>query len=80
MLPDDAYYGVRLTARDFLPKWGIQSDLVALDDLAKVKAAMRPETKLVWIETPSNPLMKIADLSKIIEFAKDLERLHCPSD
>jgi cystathionine gamma-synthase len=70
VIPDDVYYGFRVAARDFLPKWGIQSDSVAMEDLAKLKAAMRAETKLVWIETPSNPLMKIVDLSRVIEIAQ----------
>jgi len=41
------------------------------------KAAMRPETKLVWIETPSNPLMKIVDLRAAIEVSRVRSRTNC---
>jgi cystathionine gamma-synthase len=70
LLPDDVYHGFRAAARDFLPKWGIHADFVAMDDISKLKAAIRPETKLVWIETPSNPLMKIVDLQAAIEITR----------
>jgi cystathionine gamma-synthase len=62
VFPDDAYYGFRTAAEEFLPNWGIRSDFVAMDDLAALAAAMRPETRLVWLETPSNPQLKVVDL------------------
>src|SRR6185295_7818671 len=58
LFPDDVYYGFRTTAEEFLPNWGIRSDFIAMDDLAALAAALRPETRLVWLETPSNPLLK----------------------
>jgi cystathionine gamma-synthase len=71
ILPDDAYYGYRVTAFDFLRHWGIRTDLVAMEDLSALKAAIRPETRLVWLESPSNPLMKITDLSGAIAIARE---------
>src|SRR6185295_5003288 len=67
LFPDDAYYGFRLAAEEFLPNWGIRSDFVAMDDLAALAAAMRAETRLVWLETPSNPLLKVVDLAGAVE-------------
>ncbi|HYB53837.1 MAG TPA: PLP-dependent transferase [Thermoanaerobaculia bacterium] len=70
ILPDDAYYGYRVAAFDFLRPWGISTDLVAMDDLAALQAAIRPETRFVWLESPSNPLMKVTDLAGAIAIAR----------
>src|SRR6185436_15741256 len=59
LLPDDVYYGFRVAAEEFLPNWGITSSLVAMDDLPAIEAAVRPETRLLWLESPSNPLLKM---------------------
>ena len=75
ILPDDSYYGYRVAASDFLHNWGIRTDLVAMEDLSKLRAAIRPETKLVWLETPSNPLMKVIDLRGAIAIARDAKSL-----
>ena len=71
ILPDDAYYGFRVAAFDFLGGWGISTDLVPMEDLAALRSAIRPETRVVWLETPSNPLMKITDLAGAITIARE---------
>jgi cystathionine gamma-synthase len=69
VLADDVYGGTyRLLARVLAP-WGLAFDTVDLSDLDAVAAAIRPETKLVWIETPSNPLLKIVDIAAVAEVA-----------
>jgi cystathionine gamma-synthase len=70
LFPDDAYYGFRAAAEEFLPNWGIGSDFIAMDDLAALASAIRPETRLVWLETPSNPLLKVVDLAGAAEIAR----------
>jgi cystathionine gamma-synthase len=70
VFPDDAYYGFRIAAEEFLPNWGIRSDFIAMDDLRGLAAALRPETRLVWLETPSNPRLKIVDLAGAAEIAR----------
>jgi cystathionine gamma-synthase len=70
ILPDDIYYGYRVAARDFLERSGLQLDSVAMDDLAALKKALRPNTKLVWLESPSNPLMKVTDLAAASALAR----------
>jgi len=70
LFPDDAYYGFRTAAEEFLPQWGIRSDFVAMDDLAALAAAIRPETRVVWLETPSNPLLKVVDLAAAAGLAR----------
>jgi cystathionine gamma-synthase len=66
----DAYYGVTRVLRDIFQKWGLQVDFVDMTDLAAVRKALRPNTKLVWTETPSNPLLRIVDLAAVAEIAR----------
>jgi cystathionine gamma-synthase len=70
ILPDDIYYGYRVAARDFLERSGLRADSVNMDDLAGLKKALRPNTKLVWLESPSNPLMKVTDLAAAAALAR----------
>src|SRR5262245_62036193 len=70
LFPDDVYYGFRHTAEELLPNWGIRSDFVVMDDLAALAAALRPETRLVWLETPSNPLLEVVDLAAAADLAR----------
>jgi cystathionine gamma-synthase len=71
ILPDDGYYGVQVLAAEYLPRWGVDCDLVAMDDLDAVRALMRPATWAIWCETPSNPLMKIVDVAALATMAHD---------
>lgn len=70
VFPDDAYYGFGKAAVEFLPNWGIRSDFVRMEDLSVLEAAIRPETRLVWLESPSNPLLKIVDLAGAARLAR----------
>jgi cystathionine gamma-synthase len=70
LLPDDAYGGTyRLIAR-VMARWGIEYTPVAMHDAAVVAAAVRPNTKVIWVETPTNPLLNIADISAIGEISQ----------
>jgi cystathionine gamma-synthase len=69
IFPDDIYYGFRTIAQEFLPRWGMDSTALDMADLARVRAAVRPNTRVIWAETPSNPLMKIVDLAALAEIA-----------
>jgi cystathionine gamma-synthase len=69
LLPGDAYGGTfRLVAR-VLANWGLEYTSVPLDDLDTVRAAVRPNTKVLWCETPTNPLLGIADIAALGEIA-----------
>ena len=69
VFPDDCYYGVRIIGTDFFTQWGLAYDFVAMEDLDAVRRACRKETKMIWAESPSNPLMKIVDLAALAEIA-----------
>ena len=71
IIPNDAYGGTfRLIDKICVP-WGLTYSTVPLGDLDAVRAAMRPETKLIWCETPTNPLLGIADIAGLAEIAHD---------
>jgi cystathionine gamma-synthase len=75
VIPNDAYGGTfRLFARVHA-EWGVAFDPVDLSSLDAVRAALRPETKLIWIETPTNPLLGIADIAAICELASERDAL-----
>jgi cystathionine gamma-synthase len=67
--PDDAYHGVTRLLREIMLPWGLEYTLVDMNDPANVRAALRPSTRLVWIESPSNPLLKVADIAAITQIA-----------
>lgn len=69
LFADDVYFDVRTIARDYLPRWGLTASHVDMTDLAAVRAALRPETTLLWVETPSNPRLKVADIAALAELA-----------
>ncbi|MFT4220481.1 MAG: cystathionine gamma-synthase [Microbacterium sp.] len=69
VIGNDVYGGTyRLLTRIFGP-WGIETTTAELGDLDAVRAAMRPSTRIVWVETPSNPLLKITDVAALAELA-----------
>jgi cystathionine gamma-synthase len=65
---DDLYHGTRHLIKHF-EKWGITSSFVDMVNIKNLKAEIRKETKVIWVETPSNPLLKIIDLQKVSEAA-----------
>jgi cystathionine gamma-synthase len=61
----DAYYGTSRLLREIFLRWGLEANFVDMSNLEEVKKALRPQTKLAWAETPSNPLLKIVDLAAV---------------
>lgn len=68
--PEDAYYGTAVLLRNHLDSWGLKSSFVDMRDLAAVERAVTPATRLIWAETPSNPLLTVCDLRSIAAIAK----------
>jgi cystathionine gamma-synthase len=73
LLPDDAYGGTfRLIAR-VLARWGIEYTPVAMQNPDEIAAAIRPNTAVVWVETPTNPLLNIADIAVLAEISQRVQ-------
>lgn len=70
ILPDDLYHGMRHLVKEVMARWDLHADFVDMCDPAQVERALRPETRLVWIETPSNPRLKIVDIARVAEIAR----------
>ena len=71
LLPDDAYGGTIRLARQVHAPAGLAVDTVDLTDLAAVRASWTPATRMVWIETPSNPWLRIVDIEAVAGIAHE---------
>ncbi len=71
LIPDDIYFGTGKLVNELFVPWGLQQTEVDMTDLDAVRAAIRPNTRLIWIETPSNPLLKITDVNAIAQIAHE---------
>lgn len=67
ILSQDIYYGTGALAREVFSRWGLEYSFLNMSDLDLLARAFRPNTRMVWIETPSNPLLQIVDLEKTAE-------------
>ncbi|MEO5687191.1 MAG: PLP-dependent aspartate aminotransferase family protein [Burkholderiaceae bacterium] len=71
---DDLYGGsFRLFERVRKRSMGLQVSFIDMSDPQAVRAALRPNTKMVWVETPSNPLLKLIDLAAVAQIARDAD-------
>lgn len=71
VIPDDAYGGTFRLIDKVFTRWDVQYTPVRLADLDAVGAAITPRTQLIWVETPTNPLLSIADITAIAELGTD---------
>jgi cystathionine gamma-synthase len=71
VMPDDAYGGTFRLIDKVFTNWGITYTAVALSDLDAVREAITPKTRLIWVETPTNPLLSIADIGAIAQLASN---------
>ncbi|MGM7648222.1 cystathionine gamma-synthase [Nocardia sp. JW2] len=69
VIPDDAYGGTFRLIDKVFSQWGIEHSPAHIANLDEVRAAIRPNTKLVWIETPTNPLLSIGDIPALADIA-----------
>ncbi len=67
--PRDLYHGLARLFREIATAWGLSVSFVDMTDPAAVESALRPETRLIWVETPSNPMLRITDIARIAALA-----------
>lgn len=70
VIPDDAYGGTFRLIDKVFGQWGIRHSAVHLADHDAVRAAIEPDTAMIWIETPTNPLLSITDIAAISELGR----------
>ncbi|MGL5929599.1 MAG: cystathionine gamma-synthase [Dermatophilaceae bacterium] len=71
VVPDDAYGGTYRLFDQVARRWGVEHTIVPIADVDAVRAAVRPETRMVWVETPTNPLLGIADIAALAGVAQE---------
>ena len=69
LMPAVGYYASMKLAEEIMGPWGLQMSQVDMEDLDAIKAAIQPNTKLIWVETPANPLLGISDIEAICTLA-----------
>ena len=67
--PVDIYHGTANVLKHLFAKWGVTASFVDMTNLDGVRNALSPQTKIIWIETPSNPLLQCVDIAAIAEIA-----------
>ena len=71
VLPQDLYGGTYRLVDKVLARFGLEYDMVDQTDLEALERALRPETKLIWVETPTNPLLNVVDIAAVVERKQD---------
>jgi methionine-gamma-lyase len=71
IFPESNYVGIAELARDTLPRFGVQCSFVDTTSDATVAAAIRPETRMLWLESPGNPTMQLCDIANLAKLAHD---------
>ena len=68
--PEDAYYGTTVLLKNHLASWGLTATLLDMRDLGAIERAVTAKTRLIWVETPSNPLLNVTDIRGVAAIAK----------
>ena len=69
LMPEVGYYASYKLAEEIMGPWGLQVSQVDMTDHAAIEAAIRPETKLIWVETPANPILTLTDIEAVCKIA-----------
>lgn len=71
IIPDDIYYGTRVMLEKLYASWGASFTAVDMTDIDNIAAAIQPNTRLIWIESPSNPALKVTDIQAVVSLARE---------
>jgi len=74
---DDVYGGTYRVFEKVFSQYGIKFDYVDTSDIENIKSAIKPKTRMVWIETPTNPLLKITDMGAVTDLCRSSNIIHC---
>jgi cystathionine gamma-synthase len=70
IIPNDCYHGTRALLSKFFTKWNISFSEIEMTNINEIENAIKQNTKLIWIETPSNPQLKITDIKAVVNIAQ----------
>lgn len=70
IIPDDCYHGIAHLIKSMLPRWNISFTEVDMEDIPAIEKAILKNTRLLIVETPSNPMLKITDIARVCSIAK----------
>ncbi|WP_372637327.1 PLP-dependent aspartate aminotransferase family protein [Fodinibius sp.] len=77
IIPRDVYAGNRRLVNELMKPWGLQADFIDMTDLENIQNHINEHTRLIWVETPSNPMMNIMDIEAISTLARDRDVIVC---
>jgi cystathionine gamma-synthase len=77
LMPEDVYAGNEILVHDVMIPWGLEFDFIPMGDLEVIESHINESTKLIWIETPSNPMLNITDIQAVSELAHDHDAITC---
>ncbi|SMO47651.1 trans-sulfuration enzyme family protein [Gracilimonas mengyeensis] len=69
LLPEDVYFGTRKLVWEFAERWNLEADFIDMTDLEVIKSSIKENTKMLWLETPSNPRLLITDVVEVSKLA-----------
>lgn len=69
LLPDDIYFAIKKLMEEVFKRWNLSYDMVDMSNIETLKKAIKPNTALIWVESPSNPQLKLSDIAVIAEIA-----------
>ena len=70
IIPDDIYYGTRVVLEKLYAQWNVSYSAIDMSNTEGVEEAINENTKLIWIESPSNPSLKVTDIQGVTDIAK----------
>jgi cystathionine gamma-synthase len=70
IIPEDVYAGNRKMVQNIMMRWGLEADFIRMTEISNIEKHIKPNTKLIWVETPSNPMMQITDIVEVSNLAK----------
>lgn len=70
IIPDDIYYGTRVLLETIYKRWGLTYSAIDMTNINTIKKAITKKTQLIWIESPSNPSLKVTDIQAIVKLVK----------
>lgn len=77
LMPDDVYSGNRLLVKNLMQPWGLLVDFIDMTDVQNIEDHIREHTRLIWVETPSNPMLNITDIREVCDLAEGKEITVC---